>query len=168
MHNLFLGLIQEHFQGILGIRLAKVSAADTRPVLDITFSDHTGNNLNDAEWKSLSKALSWLTGPMNQELASELGRAKWIKKLSSLHLEALKFLCQELHCAPIAVDPCKRMMNRPDYARGILIWVSMHPFQCQFLPTFFFSVRTSSRKTTILWDTQQHPQSVAMSLLRRK
>ena len=45
MHNLFLGLIQEHFQGILGIRLAKVSDADTRPVLDITFSNRTGNNL---------------------------------------------------------------------------------------------------------------------------
>ena len=168
MHNLFLGLIQEHFQGILGIRLAKVSDADTRPVLDITFSDRAGNNLNDPERKSLSKALSWLTAPMNQELASELGRAKWIKKLSSLHLNALKFLCQELHCTPIAADPRKRMMNRPDYARGILIWVSTHLFQCQFLPTFFFSVRTSSRKTTILWDTQQHPQSVATSLLRRK
>src|SRR5271168_4068380 len=130
MHNLFLGLIQEHFQGILGIRLAKDSDVDASPVLDIPLSDRTGNNLNDTERKSLSKALTWLMGPMNHELASELGMIKWTKKLSNLHLEALKFLCQELHCAPIAVDPRKKTMNRPDYARGILIWVSTHSFQC--------------------------------------
>src|ERR1700678_2018376 len=114
MHNLFLGLIQEHFQGILGIRLAKDSDVDASPVLDIPLSDRTGNNLNDTERKSLSKALTWLMGPMNHELASELGMIKWTKKLSNLHLEALKFLCQELYCAPIAVDPRKKTMNRSE------------------------------------------------------
>ena len=168
MHNLFLGLIQEHFQGILGIRLVKDSDVDASPVLNIPLSDCTGNNLNNTEWKSLSKALTWLMGPMNHELASELGMMKWTKKLSNLHLEALKFVCQELHCAPIAVDLRKKMMNCPDYARGILIWVSMHSFQCQFLLIFLFSIRTSLRKTRILLDTQQHPRSVAMSLVRRK
>ena len=121
MHNLFLGLIQEHFQGILGIRLVKDSDSDLGPVIDISLSD---NNLKDAERKTLSKALNWLTSPMNQDLASDAGLAKWTKKFSSIHLEALKFLCQELQCVPVPVDSRKKTMNRPDYARGILIWVS--------------------------------------------
>ena len=96
------------------------SNSDFGPVIDITLAD---NNLKDAERKSLSKALNWLTSPMNQDLASNAGMAKWMKKLSNIHLEALKFLCQELQCAPVPVDSCKKTMNCPDYAQGILIWV---------------------------------------------
>jgi hypothetical protein len=123
MHNLFLGLIQEHFQGILGIRLVKDPDSDAGPVIDITLSDHTGTHLKDAERKSLARALSWLTNPMNQDLASDPGMAMWMKKMSSLHLEALKYLSNELQCAPIPLDPRKKNMNRPDYARGVLTWV---------------------------------------------
>ena len=113
MHNLFLGLIQEHFQGILGICLVKDSDSDLSPVINITLSD---NNLKDAERKSLSKVLNWLTRPMNQDLMSDAGMAKWAKKFSNIHLETLKFLCQELQCAPVPVDSHKKMMNHPDYA----------------------------------------------------
>jgi hypothetical protein len=125
MHNLFLGLIQEHFQGILGLCLVKDSDSDTSPVIDITLSDRTGSHLKDAERKNLSKALSWLTSPMNQDLDSDPGMARWMKKMSNLHLEVLKILCNELHCAPIPLDPRKKTMNRPDYARGILNWVRL-------------------------------------------
>ena len=96
-------------------------------LIDIALSDHTGNNLNDIERKSLSKALSWLTKPMNQELDSNSKTAKCTKKFSNLHLQALKFLCQELRCEPIA-DPRKKMMNCSDYAREILIWVRVYLF----------------------------------------
>ena len=102
MHNLFLGRIQGHFQGILGIRLVKDSNSDFGPVINITLAD---NNLKDAERKSLSKALNWLTSPMNQDLASNAGMEKWMKKLSNVHLEALNFLCQELQsvlCSPLS------------------------------------------------------------------
>ena len=61
---------------------------------------------------------------MNQDLISDAGMAKWAKKFSNIHLETLKLLCQELQCVLVPVDSCKKMMNRPDYAQGILIWVS--------------------------------------------
>ena len=125
MHNLFLGLIQEHFQGILGIRLIKDPDSDASPVLDITLYDCTANHLNDLERKSLSKALNWLSNPMNQDLASDSGMAKWTKKMATLHLKALQFLCEELHCA---LNERKKKMNRADYAREILIWVRLHLF----------------------------------------
>jgi hypothetical protein len=66
MHNLFLGLIKEYFDGILGIRLLK---AEEVPVITIKFSMSLEEFL-PLEQKSISKLEKWLLGPMATDLVA--------------------------------------------------------------------------------------------------
>jgi hypothetical protein len=60
MHNLFLGLVQEHFE-ILGIRLNQPD--DTMPVIDVNIPLPTNLELNDKERKSMEKLIKILQLP---------------------------------------------------------------------------------------------------------
>ena len=64
MHNLLLGLIKEHLEGILGIRLEKTVEA---PVVDINFPS-LWQQFTPNEQKSVSKLKKYLEAPMKAEL----------------------------------------------------------------------------------------------------
>jgi hypothetical protein len=64
MHNLFLGLIKEHFENILGIRVEKKVIC---PVVVVSLSDHW-MTFTPYERKSVQKLKRWLEASMNEEL----------------------------------------------------------------------------------------------------
>jgi len=90
MHNLFLGLIKEHFLGILGIRLQKPAG---EVVINITLSNNL-HALSQNEQKTLQKLKKWLEAPMNHKLQSN--RTSIHKKFMRCHKRSLAFVCCEL------------------------------------------------------------------------
>jgi len=128
MHNLFLGLINKHFQDILGIRLEKDLDQDT-PAIDLAFSDRW-TQLNNKDRTQVSRLIKYLNQPLNHDLNTDVGMALWLKKLSSLRLSVLELACSELQhrgCKPLQADSRKTSrFTRADYARGILAWVRFH------------------------------------------
>ena len=127
MHNLFLGLINKHFQDILGIRLEK-DLDKKAPAIDLAFSDHW-TRLDNEDRKHVSRLIKYLNQPLNHDLNTDIGMALWLKRLSSLRISALKLACSELQhrgCEPIQTDSRKTSrFTRADYARGILAWVCL-------------------------------------------
>jgi Transposase family tnp2 len=128
MHNLFLGLINKHFQDILGIRLEKDLDQDAPAVIDLAFSDQW-TRLDNEDRKHVSRLIKYLSQPLNHDLKTEIGMALWLKKFSSLRLSVLELACSELlhrGCEPIRTDTRKTSrLTRADYARGILAWVRL-------------------------------------------
>jgi hypothetical protein len=123
MHNLFLGLINEHFQNILGIRLDKVKE-QTGPTINVHFTDPRWDTLTEDEKKDAKRLVSWLRMPLNLELGTTEGRDKWLKKFSGLRLNVLQLASTEIGCPALPSDERKATMRRIDYARGLLHWVS--------------------------------------------
>ena len=125
MHNLFLGLINKHFQDILGIRLEK-DLDQEAPAIDLAFSDRW-TQLDNEDRKHVSRLIKYLSQPLNDDLKTEIGMALWLKRLSSLRLSALELACSELQnrgCKPIPANSRKTSrLTRADYSRGILEWV---------------------------------------------
>ncbi|KAJ7432499.1 hypothetical protein B0H11DRAFT_1632072, partial [Mycena galericulata] len=72
MHNLFLGLLKEHFRYILGLRSTKTGKkrADPDAVLDIIITPSPDNPrpTKPTEITSLEKAIKALSGPMSDRL----------------------------------------------------------------------------------------------------
>jgi len=122
MHNLFLGLINEHFQNILGIRLDKDKEQNS-PVINVTFTNALWDGLKETEKKDSKKLLAWLRTPLNSELNTIEGHNRWLKKLSGLRLAVLELAAVEIGCRPLPTDSRKMVMHRVDYARGLLHWV---------------------------------------------
>ncbi|KAJ6497216.1 hypothetical protein C8R47DRAFT_972377 [Mycena vitilis] len=90
MHNLFLGLLKEHFRGILGFRPIKIPPQpDPDPVLDIDLTPTEDNPLptRENEIKSLNKALHVLRQPMSDALKTVEGRQEisMLSRFRSLH-----------------------------------------------------------------------------------
>jgi hypothetical protein len=124
MHNLLLGLIHEHFSGILGIQLQPDKEKDA-PVLQCNFTN-AWTHLGHKEQSGMERIIRWLEHPMSSRLSTEDGMAYWLKKLSNEKLVVLQLICQELQCAPVPFDARKQgNFRRADYARGILQWVNL-------------------------------------------
>ena len=116
MHNLFLGLIKEHFTGILGIGSPRIQED---PVLSVNFSvapaDFTEN-----EKRSVGKLKKWLEAPANRVFSTD--RELAINKLKTLHTKALRFACVELGC-PLPGPDINSNYSK-DLLAGILLnWV---------------------------------------------
>ena len=114
MHNLFLGLIKEHFTGILGIGSSRIQED---PVLSVKFSvaptQFTAN-----EKKSVEKLKKWLEAPAAKVFSHE--RELAINKLKTCHTKALRFACDELGCSL----PGPNDNHSKDLLAGILLdWV---------------------------------------------
>jgi len=122
MHNLFLGLINEHFQNILGIRLDK-DKEQRSPTITIHFTDTQWDNLTETVKKDSRRLLAWLRMPLNQELSTPEGYNSWFKKFAGLRLTVLQLASDEIGCPAIPTDHRKTKMCRGDYARGLLHWV---------------------------------------------
>ncbi|CAA7270442.1 unnamed protein product [Cyclocybe aegerita] len=113
MHNLFLGLIKEHFCGILSIALP---SREEEPVLDIEFGQIPAG-FTSKERKSVKKLRKWLQAPLASTFSS--GPEQALKKMKSLHLAALKFACEQLRC-PSTVN--KPRTTKGHWADSLLTW----------------------------------------------
>ena len=122
MHNLFLGLINEHFQNILGIFLNN-NKEESSPVINVHFTDLGWNTLTKAEKKDSQRLLAWLRLPLNQQLQTMKGYNRWFKKFSGLCLMVLELASHELGCPALPSDEHKVTMCQADYAQGLLHWV---------------------------------------------
>ena len=129
MHNLFLGLIQEHFY-ILGIRSDEETPKKT-PSLHLNIPNNltTQSKLSDKEQKSFDKLICTLEEPITSELRSKLGYDKYFKRFKTLHRSALElaFTTLNIPFVPIANSLYlnKKMYNKVDFIRSILAWVSL-------------------------------------------
>jgi hypothetical protein len=117
MHNLFLGLLKEHFGGILGIYLQKPAA---EIVLDINFSN-LWKTFTPKERKSVDRIKTFLESLLNYDLARSDG---YLKKVMRCHQRALEFACNELGCAPRPVGTQKKC-KKVDWAKAIISWVTI-------------------------------------------
>lgn len=111
MHNLFLGLIKEHFKGILGIALP----TQKEKAIEVSFGP-LPTSMSDNDTKGVEKLQAWLeasagaTFPTNEQ---------GLKKLASVNMNSLVFVCQELGCSPTS----KARYYKKDYATELLNWV---------------------------------------------
>jgi len=125
MHNLFLGLLHEHFNKILGLPLPK-DGEEAKPVLHLPLSE-AWKNLGPNEQKSMRRLIRWLELPMCKALATEDGRQLWQKRLQQQHKAVLGLLFHELQVSSIPTHPGKtRNPTFADYARGLVHWVCIN------------------------------------------
>lgn len=124
MHNLFLGLVQEHFE-ILGIRMDNRKGKET-PALSINISTEAMNELDKKERKSMDKLIETLESPMNKELESQEGYDMYFKRLEKVHKRPLKLVFEsfKLKVNPNYTNVRKENLNKPDFIHSILTWVS--------------------------------------------
>jgi hypothetical protein len=122
MHNLFLGLIKEHFLGILSIK-CNPRPVQAVTVLDITLSDHW-KSFTVNEQKSVNKLLTWLSAPLSATLATEPGQTLWKKRFHTLHERSLVFFCTELYCQLLPKEYNTARTYKADWVGALLAWVS--------------------------------------------
>ena len=124
MHNLFLGLVQEHFE-ILGIRMDNRKGKET-PALSINISTEAMNGLDKNERKSMEKLIEMLESPMNKDLESQDGYDMHFKRLGRVHKQPLKLVFElfKLKVNPTYTHTTKGNLNKPDFIHSILTWVS--------------------------------------------
>ena len=116
MHNLFLGLIKEHFTSILGIGSLRIQED---PVLSTKFSE-APITFTENERKSVGKLKKWSEAPASKVFSTEHELA--INKLKTVHAKALHFACNELGCD--LPDPNSKGNYSKDLLAGILLdWV---------------------------------------------
>lgn len=123
MHNLFLGLIQEHFE-ILGIRLND-KTGDATPAISIDVPIPHSLKFNQHEQKSLFKIIKILESPIGQELRTPEGYQLYFKRCSNIHLPVLDLVFNSLGILP-STNPDhinKKRFNKADYAKSLLDWV---------------------------------------------
>lgn len=113
MHNLFLGLIKEHFTGILGI--GNVTYREPA-VLQIAFASLPAD-FGVPNTKSVQKLKNWLEAPLTS--AFPLGRNQACQRLASLHLNALRFGCEQVGCLP------EQGRTKKKYAEALVNWVCL-------------------------------------------
>ena len=117
MHNLFLGLIQEHYE-ILGIKLE--GEEDNKVVVDISPIISVG--LSTAEQKSVNRLIGILEQSMNSALATSDGYACYEKKLLGCHLASLQLACEKLG-ATLSLAYENQRVFKSHYVKALLAWV---------------------------------------------
>jgi hypothetical protein len=122
MHNLFLGLIKEHFRNVIGIGRSKT---DEGAVMFIEFLEPP-HDFTDAEHKSLGKLRRLLQKPLNDKIQSSPESVK--KTLVRLHHRALAFACDELEVdeeKSFMSNEGKALCSKDSCATNILSWVGL-------------------------------------------
>jgi hypothetical protein len=121
MHNLFLGLLQEHFE-ILGIKLEgkedNNTVVDILPLILAEFFSH----LSTAEQKSMNRLIHILEQPMNSALDTVDGYASYEKKLMGCHASCLKLACEKLG-ASVSLNCENQRIYKKHHVNAILAWV---------------------------------------------
>lgn len=134
MHNLFLGLIQEHFE-ILGIKLNQ--ADEELDVISIEIPSEGMSDLDSSAKKAMLRLIKILQSPLNKKLATPVGYDKVVNQVQNCHRSALMLACRSLpgvDLSPPVTAQKKTKMNKYDLARALLAWVSVF---CR-LPSYCF------------------------------
>ncbi len=121
MHNLFLGLIQEHFE-ILGMKLEKLE--DEAIALEINIQPHQFQQLATNEQKSMKHLINLLQSPLTTALKSQYERKSITNKVINHHLAMLKLACSLLNAPLLPMHGNKTKFYKADYARALIEWVS--------------------------------------------
>ena len=126
MHNLFLGLIKEHFTGILGINLSKQT--QEKPAIIVTFRRTQPSKLNPNDVTGLEKLRRRLEKPIASAFPD---RDSALKKLQRVNLPALEFVCSEVHCniplLPLPTEPRRSRHKKAELAEALLEWRLQQP-----------------------------------------
>ena len=113
MHNLFLGLIKEHFTGILGIGLSKIQ---DKPAISLAF-EASPPDMASQNKKGVEKLKRIIEAPVAIMLSNE---HDGVKKLKSVNLPVLEFVAGQIECQL----PNKNKLSKADYAKSLYDWVS--------------------------------------------
>ncbi|PPQ82487.1 hypothetical protein CVT26_012890, partial [Gymnopilus dilepis] len=115
-HNLFLGLINEHFTNILGIRLRPFQE---KTVIDLDFRP-TPLEFKECHRKDVEKVKKWLQAPYSTTFGPT--QVHGTKKLMRLSLPVLQFVCEQIRC-PLPILPENRTAPlKQEYCESILAW----------------------------------------------
>jgi len=122
MHNLFLGIVQEHYE-ILGIRLESKeppAAVD----LSTALPPQSYTHLKTTEQTKMRSLIRTLEGPIRASLHTTTGWAHFEKKLSSIQTECLRLAIQRLQIPLLPASHQKRTKTyKIDYIKALLTWV---------------------------------------------
>ena len=125
MHNLFLGLIKEHFIGILGLNLSRGKQEKPAIIVPLGLPPST---MNPNDVKGVEKLRRWLEKPVASTFPD---RNLALKKLQRVNLPALEFLCSELHCniplLPLPTEPRRSRHTKAELAESLLDWRFRQP-----------------------------------------
>lgn len=149
MHNLFLGLIKEHFQGILGYRrqndASRAAALNAAASLQITIPLDPTNPLPDGKTQkaSIRKITKLLQAPLHFDKNNKEAFAAAITRWSGpgFLVAALVYIGRGVGCLPPTVQsngrdtdlPHNRKMSKKELAERLLSWVrtsSTTPTKC--------------------------------------
>ena len=124
MHNLFLGLIKEHFTGILGINLSKPKQEKAAIVIKLGSS----SKLNPNDIKGVATLARLLEKPVASTFPD---RDSALKKLQRVNLPALEFICCEVRCniplLPLPTEPKRNWHTKAELAEALLEWRLQQP-----------------------------------------
>lgn len=115
MHNLFLGLVKEHLEGILGVCLEK---EDDERVLEIKLSNAWKDFL-PRDQKGVERLKKWLEARLDRDEESH-----WPKKLERNNLHAIEFVCNELKCPLLPRKYPNSRLKKKDWIEALIAWVS--------------------------------------------
>ncbi len=121
MHNLFLGLLKEHFE-ILGMKLE--GEEDNNTVINISplILAETFLHLSTAEQKSMNCLIRILEQPMNSALDTPDGYTYYEKKLMGCHVSSLQLASEKLS-ATVSLNYENQRTYKIHYVRALLTWV---------------------------------------------
>lgn len=104
MHNLFLGLVKEHFQGIFGYDPSPTGQRERSLQLEIMPSLDNPEPTEPREKSSLCKLQAWIEAPLEFE-RTDLDTAKRIVKWwSGAHLASLLYIAKGVGCISMTID----------------------------------------------------------------
>lgn len=108
MHNLFLGLIKEHFQGVLGYNPSnRLHGHQTLlESLRVEISDSPQNPIPAApqEQTSVRKIIRWMETPIEFDQNDHIALKQTVKRWSNAHLASLIYVAKGIGCIPMTVD----------------------------------------------------------------
>ncbi|KAG6883190.1 hypothetical protein C0993_007462 [Termitomyces sp. T159_Od127] len=109
MHNLFLGLIKEHFQGVLGYNPSGQPYYDLNSGKELFHIDLPESPYNPLpttfeEQSSVWKIIAWLQTPFDFDQSDHVAMKQTVKRWSNVHLASLIYVAKGLGCVSMTVD----------------------------------------------------------------
>jgi hypothetical protein len=125
MHNLFLGLVQEHFE-ILGIRLELEGEKPPAAIdLSTALPPQSYMHLKTTEQTKMRSLIRILEGPIGASLRTTTGWADCEKKLNSVQTECIRLAMQRLQIPLLPASHEKQTKTyKIHYIKALLTWVS--------------------------------------------
>ncbi|KAG5335385.1 hypothetical protein C0989_001265 [Termitomyces sp. Mn162] len=109
MHNLFLGLIKEHFHGVLGYKPSAQLWSQTNPgevLLCVDIPESPSNPLptTPQEQSSVHKLIVWLETPLDFAQTDRATVKQTVKQWSNVYIASLIYVAKGVGCISLTVD----------------------------------------------------------------